>query len=479
MSQHRTRDLFGAALVALFSACSLVSCSDDGHRHGEDAGSDTDTDADADTDTDTDADTDADADTDTDADADAGPDAGDEIDTECLAADGGMLAEYVYAWDDGAMDNAGGLGVGGDSLWLNAFEAVSCGDEITSIDVMYGVIAAGHAATVLLYDDPDDDGNPDDAVLLESVETTMESPGTGTWERVAIPATAVDGWFFVGVLCTYDAGEWPSAYDDTVSRGHSWLAVNTTQGAIDPSDIVGTASSIENSEDYFGDYNWMVRADNLSPDTDTATDTDVDTESDSECLLADGGVRDEVVYSWDDGTLDTSYGLGAGGDLWWVNAFDALSCGTAITSIDTMWANVPAGLEVSVLLYEDPDDDGDPGDAVLLERIDTTVSSPNTGTWQRTEITPTTVHGWFFAGLLCSHSSMDGEWPEAQDTGVSRGHSWETSGGMGEIDPADVPGTTSNPIELTDDNASPGNWMIRANSLPAATGADAGIDAGK
>jgi hypothetical protein len=130
---------------------------------------------------------------------------------------------------DGASENAIGLTLGGDMGWMTY---VDCLQTIDIIEVAYGSLAApgyiatGSPVTLGIWDDPSNDGNPFDAVLL----TTIVVPAGVTLEdtdQLNIYNTGsitVTGGTFVGVVCTHLAGEKPASLDQT-HDGYSrnWL----------------------------------------------------------------------------------------------------------------------------------------------------------------------------------------------------------------------------------------------------------------
>jgi hypothetical protein len=116
---------------------------------------------------------------------------------------------------------AGGVG---DRLWMNQFTAVSGADCIDSIAVCFGYLPTGRKAYVLLYDDPNDDGDPHDAVLLNITETTVADAATGSYFTVPIAPTRVSGSFFVAALVRdFDYGEMPMLFEyNTTPLNRSW-----------------------------------------------------------------------------------------------------------------------------------------------------------------------------------------------------------------------------------------------------------------
>ncbi len=116
----------------------------------------------------------------------------------------------LYQIDDGTPNFVLGAPAGHTLMAMTSYQEQPNANIITSIGGYWGSGAAGNTVTLMLYEDPDDDGNPDNAVLLTSVDTTA---GSLTDFSVPITPTAISDWFFVALL--YDtptgvtaAGAW-------------------------------------------------------------------------------------------------------------------------------------------------------------------------------------------------------------------------------------------------------------------------------
>lgn len=105
-------------------------------------------------------------------------------------------------------------------------------------------------------------------------------------------------------------------------------------------------------------------------------------------------------------------GLGEAADLWWANSFDAPVGGEWITRLDAGFSSgLPAGKAISFLLYADPNNDGDPSDLTLLQRVDTTVTTGNSTDLyvpQSVFIPPTYVSGKFFVAVQANNVAPSG-----------------------------------------------------------------------
>ncbi len=163
------------------------------------------------------------------------------------------------------------------------------------------------------------------------------------------------------------------------------------------------------------------------------------------------------LYTLDDGTVESSRGFADGLDTFWLNAFQAQEGATTVTAIGTAFFNqLPVGSDVHFLLYEDPNDDGDPTDAVLLEDVQTLSEVSGGSQIQVEPIPPTQVDDVFFVAVLVSQGPA---FPTPLDTSTpSQGASWISAADTGTFDVTDLSGgATQNAI-----SAIPENWVLRA-----------------
>ena len=182
-----------------------------------------------------------------------------------------LFTEWPYVIEDGSMDNSTGLSAGGTLAWLNQFVVQDNITTISSISLAWGGVAAGTPCTVYLWSDPDNDGEPYDAVVLASAATVVANPETGIFTTVDIADTYVgpNGTnFYVGAVLTHAVGEHPAAMDYD-GWGTGWVAGNTS-GGIDPNDLAAAPVALQPYTS-----GWLVRAmglndndcnDNLIPD---------------------------------------------------------------------------------------------------------------------------------------------------------------------------------------------------------------------
>jgi len=132
--------------------------------------------------------------------------------------------------DDGVADNSLGWTAGGDMAWIQRFD-MGASFNLGSIQVVYGTAAFpgatpvnGSPARVLLYEDPNNDGDPSDVVLLQNVATTVANVDTDIYNTVSIPSTLVSGVFFAGAAELHAAGEFVATMDTNCPIGQqTWF----------------------------------------------------------------------------------------------------------------------------------------------------------------------------------------------------------------------------------------------------------------
>jgi hypothetical protein len=166
----------------------------------------------------------------------------------------------------------------------------------------------------------------------------------------------------------------------------------------------------------------------------------------------------------DDGTAEDSVGLTAGGALICLNSFPIEGGNSFFTSISIAWGT-PAfpdpsldGLPYTAVLWDDPNGDGSPTDAVVVATADGVISDQGTDTFLISDITPTLLTtANFFVGFIINHAA--GQFPAAFDeTAPLPNRSWVSANG-------DINNLSdAQPIEVATGGALVGNWLIRADA---------------
>ena len=198
----------------------------------------------------------------------------------------GQHAEAQYVLDDGTAESSLGLGgTGSDVYWLAQFNALAGAENITTISIAYGSNVNadppvdGTASNIRIWSDPNGDGNPDDAVLLETVAGSITNSHTDTFIDYGVNQTFNTGdSFFVGFSVeTYSTAQGNFAVGrdtDTDNSGRMWIAGNNDGNLIDPNNL-----SASNFYGTIGDFGFpgtfLIRATggpgNVIPEPTTAS----------------------------------------------------------------------------------------------------------------------------------------------------------------------------------------------------------------
>ena len=126
------------------------------------------------------------------------------------------LGDFEYGYDDGVRDTTVGLSPAGSELcWMQRFDAVAGEEQIVSILAAWALSAPnGTAARMFVWDDPNDDGDPNDCVLISQQAITVKNRDTNILnEYVLNTPVLVSGVFFVGVSVVNGSGEFPAPLD--------------------------------------------------------------------------------------------------------------------------------------------------------------------------------------------------------------------------------------------------------------------------
>jgi hypothetical protein len=94
----------------------------------------------------------------------------------------------------------------------------------------------GTPCTIYIWEDPTDDLDPLDAVLLDSVATIVQNVDTDILNLVMLNApVGVTGTFWIGCSQQHTAGQFvaPMDMDNTTYGNQAWIA-GTPGGAFDP-----------------------------------------------------------------------------------------------------------------------------------------------------------------------------------------------------------------------------------------------------
>lgn len=173
----------------------------------------------------------------------------------------------VYRYDDGGSELQAGLVNGGDLMMMTAFELVPGYRKLNSISVAWGLptfasVDLGHPYRLVIYEDPNDDGDPADAVYLAEADFRVNTAHQDIYEVRDFPAQKVSGVFFVAALFQNQvAGLYPLPIDENHKLGVCWAAANGVAGGFDAVNLSLNSSPPFNIAGSIFDGTWLLRAD--------------------------------------------------------------------------------------------------------------------------------------------------------------------------------------------------------------------------
>ena len=173
--------------------------------------------------------------------------------------------------DDGTIENAIGLGGGGQFVWLNRYTPAptSFPFKMTQVEILFPVdsgVAVGDTVDIYVYEDTDGDGDPaTGAQLLGSLtDAEVQFADDLTWSVYPFPPVVAHGpggdvlIAVVNRTAGIADGDFPASLDETTSQGRSWISAEIADPG-DPPTFPGAA--LWGLIDAFvtGGGNWMLR----------------------------------------------------------------------------------------------------------------------------------------------------------------------------------------------------------------------------
>ncbi len=149
-------------------------------------------------------------------------------------------------YDDGTTEQAFSYGTAGTTravCWMQKEGAIGSSTTLTYVASAWGFtgtsnpLPAGLTVNVGVWDDPNDDGNPNDGVLLAQASAPMVGQHTNALQQIPFGSTiTTNGVFFIGAWLTYTTG-FPVPIDANGCSGDitadSWVST-TSAGPFDP-----------------------------------------------------------------------------------------------------------------------------------------------------------------------------------------------------------------------------------------------------
>lgn len=174
-------------------------------------------------------------------------------------------------YDDGGSENALGNAGGGAVVWFHRFGASGQTGSITSVSAAFGtpqfpgsVPPLGTPVVACVWEDPNDDGNPADAVLVRQVSGVVAHvDGDVLDEFTFSPPVSTSGVFFAGVSLAHAQSQFPAALDQTScprgSNGRAWIAA-APNGTINLQNLAANAVPPAQPDALGFPGVWLVRA---------------------------------------------------------------------------------------------------------------------------------------------------------------------------------------------------------------------------
>ncbi|MCY2961534.1 MAG: hypothetical protein NTY35_15330 [Planctomycetota bacterium] len=176
------------------------------------------------------------------------------------------------ALDDGSSEDLIRNIGGGTLIWLNSFGTIGQNTTVSGVEASFGsVLYAGNyvpsgPVTIAAWEDPNDDGNPNDAVLLGQMSTTI-APGsldTDVLQSILLSSSVTaTGKFFVGASVQHTPNEFPAPVDYASTScggasGSPWFVGNTAPTA-DLTNLLNNSAPPQSLQSIGINGNWLLR----------------------------------------------------------------------------------------------------------------------------------------------------------------------------------------------------------------------------
>lgn len=182
-------------------------------------------------------------------------------------APSGWAADVTYQIDDGSAERALGIDPGEDVIWFNSFPVQASGEVIDSISASYGRPGLSGALnafpiSILLYEDTDG-GDPFNAVLKTSLNTTIANANSNTLNVYNLTPTEIHGTLLAAVLFrnTTTVSKFITPSDETVPAFAGRSFFGFTVDDLNQNDLSSIPLANRGSPEGIGfPGNWLVRA---------------------------------------------------------------------------------------------------------------------------------------------------------------------------------------------------------------------------
>ena len=112
--------------------------------------------------------------------------------------------QVTYQLDDGVSEGSTGPNAGKTATFINRFQVQGGFSQITSIEVQWNsLFGTGQIVTAAVWSDPNQNSQPDDAIVLGSALPTLSELASG-WQtfdlQSPVDVGAAGDYFFVGII---------------------------------------------------------------------------------------------------------------------------------------------------------------------------------------------------------------------------------------------------------------------------------------
>jgi hypothetical protein len=148
-------------------------------------------------------------------------------------------------------------------------------DTIVRVSTAFGVTGFpgtappnGTPVTLCVWEDPNDDGDPTDAVLVATAVDQLKQSSTGVIVDYDVPPAQVVGTFFVGVVLTVDPTHIAAPIDfNTFLVDRAWVAASIPPGSFNTANLAANALPPTTLSSLGADAPWVLRAEGVTAPT--------------------------------------------------------------------------------------------------------------------------------------------------------------------------------------------------------------------
>jgi hypothetical protein len=167
----------------------------------------------------------------------------------------------IYSWDDSTTENLLCWSAGGEICWFSRFTAFPGGETIVDMHCLFGSVmypnyapGNGTVTDCYVWNDPTNDGDPTDAVLISQESIVVANVDTDTYNVYPLTTPAViSGEFFVGCNMPHLPSEFCAPIDQTTPyvAGDSFYCGDYTGAPFDPNNLMNNSAPPAEWGNYF------------------------------------------------------------------------------------------------------------------------------------------------------------------------------------------------------------------------------------